>query len=137
MDVIKADWCILTRVLHFDADIVLLERLFTTRTYFACFGFFSQAAAICSTKRKKETGGKKSLIKVKLTSVVVCWLKAAAAANIVLCANSVINTHQGSCEWITAPLTAEEAQQQVVNKSYSLRLDLTGFGTYNALLELF
>lgn len=76
------------------------------------------------------------MIKVKLTSVVVCWLKA-AAANIVLCANSVINTHQGSCEWITAPLTAEEAQQQVVNKSYSLRLDLTGFGTYNALFELF
>lgn len=87
-------------------------------------------------KGKKKRGEKKSLIKVKLTSVVVCWLKA-AAANIVLCANSVINTHEGSCEWITAPLTAEEAQQQVVNKSYSLRLDLTGFGTYNVLFELF
>lgn len=90
--------------------------------------------SVASKGKKKR--GKKSLIKVKLTSVVVCWLKA-AAAKIVLCANSDINTHQGSCEWITAPLTAEEAQQQVVNKSYSLRLDLTGFGTYNALFELF
>lgn len=65
----------------------------------------------------------------------MCSLKVLAAN--VYCASFLIDTHRGSCEWITAPLIVEEAKQQVVNESYSLRLELTGFGTYNSLFELF
>lgn len=100
-----------------------------------CIFFLSKFACVHFSPKHRQSVVLEQNLKFELTSVVVCWLKV-VEGNIVSIARLLLIHIKGALSGLLPHFSKERKKQQVVNKSFSLRLDCTGIDMYNTVFEL-